>query len=291
MKYINALSNTDFSPELNLSRYLQTVARFPMLSQEEELYLTTAYKKTKGQNVACKIITSHLKLVVKIVSQYKGYKLSLSEMISEGNLGLLNALEKFDPEKGYRFSTYAMWWIRAYVQKYILNSWSLVKIGTTSAQKKLFFNLRKIKNHLELMDDRQLSDNIIEKIATSLDVSSQEVREMNQRMSGRDGSLNVAIDASEESGTELIDFLSDKRPNQEEVLEKAQITNKRRGLFNEAVKILNPREKDILFKRRMLDKALTLDEISKMYNISKERVRQIELGSIKKIQKVVASAQ
>lgn len=291
MKNINALTDMDFSPEFNLTRYLQTVSRFPMLSQEEELKLAITYKTTKDQKIAYKILTSHLKLVVKVVSQYKGYKLPLSEMISEGNLGLLNALEKFEPEKGFRFSTYAMWWIRAYVQKYILNSWSLVKIGTTSAQKKLFFNLRKVKNQLKLMDDRDLSDSVINTIADTLDVSTQEVKDMNQRLNGRDSSLNVTIDASEESGAELLDFISDKRPNQEEVLATSEISNKRKKLFNEAIKILNPREKDILFKRRMLDKSLTLDEISKMYNISKERVRQIELGSIKKIQRVVGTLQ
>lgn len=291
MKYVNALNNIDFSPELNLSRYLQNVSKYPMLSQEEELKLTLLYKETKDPKFAYKIITSHLKLVVKVVSQYKGYKLSLNEMISEGNLGLLNALEKFEPDKGFRFSTYAMWWIRAYVQKYILNSWSLVKIGTTSAQKKLFFNLRKVKKQLKLMDDRQLSDKIIGNIANSLNVTTQDVKDMNQRMSGRDGSLNVSMDSSEESGAELIDFISDKRPNQEEVLASTEISNKRKKLFSEAIKILNPREKDILFKRRMAEKSLTLDEISKMYNISKERVRQIELSSIKKIQRALETLQ
>lgn len=291
MKYVNIINDTDFSPELNLSRYLRNVSRYPMLSAEEELRLAIDYKKNKNPKTAYKIITSHLKLVVKIVSQYKGYKLSLSEMISEGNIGLLNALEKFEPSKGFRFSTYAMWWIKAYVQKYILNSWSLVKIGTTSAQKKLFFNLRKVKNQLNLMDDRELSDSVIKNIAHSLSVTSQEVKDMNQRMSGRDGSLNVCIDSSEESGAELLDFISDKRPNQEEVFANSEQSTKRKKLFNEAIKILNPREKDILFKRRMVDTTLTLDEISKMYNISKERVRQIELGSIKKIQKAVETLQ
>lgn len=291
MKYINSLNELDFSPEFNLNRYLQTVARFPILSHEEEFELATAYRQSKEKSVGKKIITSHLKLVVKVASQYKGYRLPMSEMISEGNLGLLNALDKFDPDKGFRFSTYAMWWIRAYIQKYILNSWSLVKIGTTSAQKKLFFNLRKIKNQLRLVDDRELSDSIMGTIADTLDVSVQEVKEMNQRMSGRDGSLNISIDASEENGTELIDFISDKRPNQEEIIARSQISSQRKEMFNEAIKILNPREKDILFKRRMQEKSLTLDEISKMYNISKERVRQIEIGSIKKLQRAVGVMQ
>lgn len=291
MKHSNTISEIDFSPELNLSRYLQNVSRFPMLTQDDELNLTRAYKATRDQRVAYKIITSHLKLVVKIVSQYKGYKLPLAELISEGNLGLLNALEKFEPEKGFRFSTYAMWWIKAYVQKYILNSWSLVKVGTTSAQKKLFFNLRKIKNQLKLVDDRELSDSIIADIAKSLSVTPQEVKDMNKRMSARDGSLNITVDSSEENGAELLDFIADKRPNQEEVYAGTEIMSKRRKIFHEAIKILNPREKDILFKRRMQDNSLTLDEISQMYNISKERVRQIELGSVKKLQKAVASLQ
>ncbi|MDD4556840.1 MAG: RNA polymerase factor sigma-32 [Alphaproteobacteria bacterium] len=287
MSEVNELNDVDFSPETNLVRYLQVVASYPILSAEEEFYLTTQYQKTKNPKVAYKIVTSYMKLVVKIVYQYKGYKLPLNEMISEGNIGLLNALNKFDPSKGYRFSTYAMWWIRAYVQKYVINSWSMVKLGTTSAQKKLFFNLRKMKNSMNLSDDRALTDSIMKEIAQTLGVTVQDVLEMNQRMSSKDSSLNFIVSSSDDSHKELIDLIADKKPNQEEIYSNSETMTKRKRMFNEAVKILNQREKDILFKRRLSDDVATLDDLSKIYNISKERVRQIELGSIKKIQKVV----
>ncbi|MFV0626920.1 MAG: RNA polymerase factor sigma-32 [Alphaproteobacteria bacterium] len=291
MSEVNGLNEMDFSPETNLFRYLQAVAAYPILSAEEELLLTTTYMRTKDPRVARKIITAYMKLVVKIVYQYKGYKLPMSEMISEGNIGLINALNKFDPTRGYRFSTYAMWWVKAYVQKYVINSWSMVKVGTTSAQKKLFFNLRKMKNNLNVVSDRSLSDNVIEEIATSLGVSVQDVKDMNQRMSSKDSSLNYVISSSEDSHKELIDLIADKKPNQEDVYANYEVMSKRKKLFNEAVKILNSREKDILFKRRLSEDVSTLDDLSKIYNISKERVRQIELGSIKKIQKIVGAIQ
>lgn len=287
MDNVSSLNGLDFSPEINLARYLQSIRKYPILTSEEEYELAMAYKESKSPKVASKLVTSHLRLVVKVVSKYKGYGLPVSEMISEGNIGLLYAVDKFDPEKGFRFSTYALWWIKASIQKYILNSWSLVKIGTTAAQKKLFFNLRKIKNRLNLMDDRDLSNTVLHNIAQSLDVSVQDVTDMNMRLQSHDGSLNSVIDSSSENGSEWIDFITDNKPNQEDVLAYSETMTHRRRMFNQAIGCLNPREKDILFKRRLGDKAVTLDDLSKIYAISKERVRQIELNSIKKIRKAV----
>lgn len=281
------LDGLDFSPEINLARYLQSIRKFPILTPENEYDLAVKYKATHDPKIAQQLINSHLRLVVKVVSKYKGYGLPVSEMISEGNIGLLYAINKFEPEKGFRFSTYALWWIKASIQKYILNSWSLVKIGTTAAQKKLFFNLRKIKNRLNLMDDRELSHDVLGGIAASLDVSVQEVTDMNMRLKAHDGSLNAVIDSSSDNGSEWIDFISDSKPNQEEKLAYSETMAYRKRLFNQALGCLNPREKDILFKRRLVDKSVTLDDLSKTYDISKERVRQIELNSIKKIRKAI----
>ena len=265
----------DFSPEINLSRYLQNIKQFPILSQEEEYNLAKEYVRTRDAKISYRLVTSHLRLVVKVVSKFRGYGLPVAEMISEGNIGLLYAVDKFDPDKGFRFSTYALWWIRAAVQKYVLNSWSLVKIGTTAAQKKLFFNLRKVKNRLNLTDDREMSQDVIRNIASSLDVSVQEVTDMNTRLKSHDGSLNVLVDSSSDNGSELLDFIADTKPNQEEWLSRTETLNYRKKLFNQALGCLNPREKDILFKRRLYEKSITLDDLSKSYAISKERVRQI----------------
>ncbi len=281
------LSGLDFSPELNMARYLQSIRKYPILTPEEEFRLAKAYVATKDDKLAYRLITSHLRLVVKVVSKYRGYGLPVSEMISEGNIGLLYAVDKFDPDKGFRFSTYALWWIKASIQKYILNSWSLVKIGTTAAQKKLFFNLRKVKNKLNLVEDREMSLSIITEIADSLDVSVQEVTEMNSRLSAHDGSLNMNLDSSSDDSSEWLDFIADKKPNQEEVLAQNETYLYRKKLFGQALDCLNEREKDILYKRRLLDKSMTLDDLSRAYNISKERVRQIELNSVRKLQKEV----
>lgn len=291
MDKITTMSGIDFSPEINLARYLQSIRKFPILSQEEEFEMASKYKVTKDPKLSSVLVTSHLRLVVKVVSKYKGYGLPLSEMIAEGNIGLLYAVDKFEPEKGFRFSTYALWWIKASIQKYILNSWSLVKIGTTAAQKKLFFNLRKIKNHLNLIDDREMSPDILGGIADSLDVSVQDVTDMNMRLKSHDGSLNAVLDSSAESGAEWQDFIADSKPNQEEVLGHSETLSYRKKLFCQSLGCLNKREKDILFKRRLVEKSVTLDDLSKAYNISKERVRQIELNSIKKLKKSVAVLQ
>ena len=287
MKKQLMLTGLDFSPEENLSRYLQSIKKFPILNSEEEFELALKYKQTQDKELAYKLITSHLRLVVKVVSKYRGYGLPIGEMISEGNVGLMYAVDKFEPEKGFRFSTYALWWIKASVQKYILNSWSLVKLGTTAAQKKLFFNLRKIKNQLNLIDDREMSQAILSDIAKSLDVSVQEVTDMNIRLKAHDGSLNSVIDSDEDNSSEWMDFISDNKPNQEENLAYTETMRYRKKMFNRALYVLNPREKDILFKRRLYEKTITLDDLSKLYSISKERVRQIELNSIKKITKAI----
>lgn len=289
MDNVQALNGIDFSPEINMIRYLQKIRQYPILEQDEEYKLAVKYQQTKDPQIAQILVTSHLRLVVKVVSKYRGYGLSAAEMISEGNIGLLYAVEKFEPDKGFRFSTYALWWIKASVQKYILNSWSLVKIGTTAAQKKLFFNLRKIKNKLNVTDDRELSPQIINGIAKSLDVTAQDVTDMNMRMKAHDGSLNTQIDSSSDSGSEWLDFIADNKPSQEESLAYSETLKYRRNLFNKALICLNQREKDILFKRRLYDKAITLDDLSKTYRISKERVRQIELNCIKKISKYISN--
>ena len=288
MKEQLTLNGLDFSPEENLSRYLQSIKKFPILSSDEEYDLALQYQSTKDANIAYKLITSHLRLVVKVVAKYRGYGLPVGEMISEGNIGLMYAIDKFAPEKGFRFSTYALWWIKASVQKYILNSWSLVKLGTTAAQKKLFFNLRKIKNRLNLIDDRELSQHVLKDIANSLDVSVQDVTDMNMRLKSHEGSLNSVIDGDSDGTTEWMDFISDSKPNQEETLARAETIKYRKQMFNKALYVLNNREKDILFKRRLYEKTITLDDLSKAYCISKERVRQIELNSIKKIRKAIA---
>ena len=287
MENLTALTGVDFSPEINMARYLQNIRKYPILTQEEEYKLATKYKETGNKDVAYQLITSHLRLVVKVVSRYRGYGLPVSEMISEGNIGLLYAIDRFEPDKGFRFSTYALWWIKASVQKYILNSWSLVKLGTTAAQKKLFFNLRKIKNSLNLVDDRELSSDVLKDIARLLDVSVQEVTDMNMRLKAHDGSLNSPVDSDSERTAEWMDFISDGKPNQEERYAYKETMNYRRKLFNRAITVLNPREKDILFKRRMSDETITLEDLSQAYNISKERVRQIELNSIRKISKAI----
>lgn len=280
-----ALSGIDFSAEVNMARYIRNINSFPILDIDEEYAIAQKYQQTKDKKLAYKLITSHLRLVIKLASAYKGYGLPMQELISEGNLGLLYAVDKFEPEKGFRFSTYALWWIKAYIQKYILNSWSLVKIGTTAAQKKLFFNLRKIKSQLNLIDGRDLNDETLQHIADSLSVGVQDVKDMNNRMHSHDSSLNKLCNDGEEEGAEWMDFLADNKPSPEASIAYSETYAYRRKLFSKALSCLNQREHDILYKRRMLDNAFTLDELSKIYGISKERIRQIELNSIRKIRK------
>ena len=283
------INGFDFSPEINLTRYLRSVQQFPILSYEEEFFIAQEYIKTKNPQLSYKLITSHLRLVVKIVAQFKGYGLPIADLIAEGNMGLLTAVEKFNPDKGFRFSTYAMWWIKASVQRYILNSWSLVKIGTTAAQKKLFFFLIRIKDRMNLVNDTDLTDDIIADIAQHLDVSHKDVVSMNERMKAHDGSLNALITHDEDKGREWMDFVADSKPNQEDRLGQREQYRIQHQKLLSSFKCLNNREKDILFKRRLEEKAVTLDELSQYYHISKERVRQIELNSVKKLQNYIYS--
>ncbi|MBQ9235326.1 MAG: RNA polymerase sigma factor RpoH [Alphaproteobacteria bacterium] len=285
MEKDSALSGIDFSAEVNLARYIKSVSTYPILDIDEEFATAKKYQETKDKKLAYKLITSHLRLVIKIAATYKGYGLPMSELIGEGNLGLLYAVDKFEPDKGFRFSTYALWWIKAYIQKYILNSWSLVKIGTTAAQKKLFFNLRKIKNRLNIIDGRDLQDDALLHIADSLAVSVQDVKDMNNRLHSHDSSLNKLCSETDDDGAEWLDFLADSKPNPENSIAYSETYAYRKKLFTQALSCLNTREHDILFKRRMQEEAFTLDELSRIYGISKERIRQIELNSIRKIRK------
>lgn len=277
--------NIIFSEQSNMTKYLQAIKHFPILNPEEEYELVKSYIANRDEKLANKLISSHLRLVAKTVMGYRGYGLPLNEMISEGNIGLLVALKKFNPDKGVRFSTYALWWIKAYIQKYVLNSWSLVKLGTTAAQKKLFFNLRKIKKQLNLIDDKYMDDITIDKIASLLSVNSSDVKEMNNRMYSHDTSLNIFLNNNSDDDCELMDIIADNSPNQEDIFIKNQNYAYYKKLFREALNCLNMREKDILFKRRLYAIPQTLDQLSNTYHISKERVRQIELNSINKIKK------
>jgi RNA polymerase sigma-32 factor len=271
--------------QYNLSRYIREVNKFPVLSAEEELQYGLKFKKDGNKEAAKMLIQSHLRLVVKIAMQFKSYGLSLVDLISEGNVGLMQALKKFEPEKGFRFSTYAMWWIKANIQEFILKSWSLVRIGTTIAQKKLFFNLNKIKKKLSNVSQQSISNENVKIIANSLGVSEKEVKEMNSRMTLSDSSLNQVIDSEEES--ELGDFIASSDPNQEEIISDSQTKSYQETLFKKSFAMLNVREQDIITKRHLTEKPLTLEELSKIYNISRERIRQIEEVAIKKIKKFI----
>ena len=270
------------SNEGGLASYLAQIKKFPMLDAEEEYMLAKNWKTTGNLKSAEKLVTSHLRLVAKIAMGYKGYGLPVNEMISEGNVGLMQAVKKFEPEKGFRLATYAMWWIKASIQEYILRSWSLVKIGTTTAQKKLFFNLKKIKNQLAPRSEGDLRDEHVSEIAEKLNVKKEEVVSMNRRLSGKEHSLNAQIG---EDGDEWQDWLVDKEMDQELKFAHKEEMAQRKNLLTDSIKILNDREKEILYARRLNDEPTTLENLSKKYKISRERIRQIENKAFEKVQK------
>ena len=276
----------NLSPEGNLSRYLDEIRKFPMLSAEDEYNLAKDWKDTGNIEAAHKLVTSHLRLVAKIAMGYRGYGLPVAELISEGNLGMMHAVKRFEPEKGFRMSTYAMWWIKASIQEYILRSWSLVKIGTTAAQKKLFFNLRRIKGQIKAIEDGDLSPENVERIANELNVSNDEVISMNRRMAGGDHSLNAPI-STEGEASEWQDWLVDERETQDVQFAETEEYDVRRKLMMEAMKDLNEREIAIIQARRLNDSPETLESLSQQFNISRERVRQIEVRAFEKLQKTV----
>jgi len=275
------------SSERSLALYLQEIKKFPILTAEEEFMLAKRYKEYGDTKAAHKLVTSHLRLVAKIAMGYRGYGLPVTDLISEGNVGIMQAVKRFDPEKGFRLATYAMWWIRAQIQEYVLHSWSLVKIGTTAAQKKLFFNLRKLKNQLTSIDSGNLSPENVREIATRLDVKEVEVIDMNNRLYGGDQSLNVKV--SNEADTEWQDMLVDQNEIQDEILEKKNELSYRKKIFKKALEVLNEREKEIITLRKLREKPLKLEELSAKFNISRERVRQIEEKALKKLQKEVSN--
>ena len=268
--------------EGGLGAYLAQIKKFPILAAEEEYMLAKNWKETGNLKSAEKLVTSHLRLVAKIAMGYKGYGLPVNEMISEGNIGLMQAVKKFEPEKGFRLATYAMWWIKASIQEYILRSWSLVKIGTTTAQKKLFFNLKKIKNQISPKTEGDLRDEHVSEIAKKLDVSKDEVVSMNRRLSGKEHSLNAPIG---EDGDQWQDWIVDKEMDQELKFAQSEEMEQRKDLLKDSIKILNDREKQILYSRRLTDEPLTLEDLSKKFNISRERIRQIENKAFEKLQK------
>ena len=274
------------SPEQGLSRYLTEIRKFPMLAKDEEFMLAKRWTEHQDAESAHRLVTSHLRLVAKIAMGYRGYGLPVSELISEGNIGLMQGVKKFDPDRGFRLATYAMWWIRASMQEFILRSWSLVKIGTTAAQKKLFFNLRRMKNNLQAFEDGDLNQEALRKIATDLGVSEEEVNNMNRRMAmGGDTSLNVPM--REDGDGQWQDWLVDDTPLQDERVADAQEGDMRHALLSEAMDSLNEREKHILTQRRLIEEPQTLEELSQTYSVSRERVRQIEVRAFEKLQKAM----
>lgn len=276
------------SPEGSLSQYLDQIRKFPMLEPEEEYMLAKRWTEHEDMNAAHKMVTSHLRLVAKIAMGYRGYGLPVQELISEGNVGMMQAVKRFDPERGFRLATYAMWWIRASIQEYILRSWSLVKMGTTAAQKKLFFNLRKLKGQLQAIEDGDLHPDMVTKIATRLQVSEKEVVDMNRRLAAPDHSLNapLRIDGDEE----WVDWLTDDSEDQETTLGNSEELDQRRAMLEGAMKTLNERERHILTERRLKDNPLTLEDLSQEYGVSRERVRQIEVRAFEKLQKAMKNA-
>jgi len=275
------------SAEGGLARYLAEIRRFPMLEPQEEYMLAKRWREHGDRDAAQKLVTSHLRLVAKIAMGYRGYGLPIGEVVSEGNVGLMQAVKRFEPDKGFRLATYAMWWIRAAIQEYILRSWSLVKMGTTANQKKLFFNLRKAKSHISALEEGDLRPDQVKSIATSLGVSEQDVVDMNRRMSG-DASLNAPI-RQEGEGGEWQDWLVDDSSSQESLLVESEESDNRMGALRQALGTLNERERRIFEARRLLDEPVTLEELSAEFGISRERVRQIEVRAFEKVQKAVVA--
>ena len=272
----------------NLSRYLAEIRQFPMLEQSEEFMLAKRWQQHQDTEAAHKMVTSHLRLVAKIAMGYRGYGLPMSEVISEGNVGLMQAVKRFDPDKGFRLDTYAMWWIRAAIQEYILHSWSLVKIGTTAAQKKLFFNLRRVKGQLKALEEGDLHPETVKEIATRLDVPESDVVDMNRRLAAPDHSLNAPVRMDGEG--EWQEWLVDEGDSQETLLAESQEFGRRQKLLDRALKLLNPRERRILSERRLKDEPTTLEDLSKEFGISRERVRQIEVRAFDKVQRAIRNA-
>jgi len=278
---VSAIVNV--APEGNLSRYLQEIRKFPMLAPDEELSLSKAWRDSEDMDAAHKLVTSHLRLVAKIAMGYRGYGLPVGELISEGNVGMMQAVKRFDPDRGFRLATYAMWWIRAAIQEYILHSWSLVKMGTTAAQKKLFFNLRRLKGQMQAIEDGDLKPEHVAKISRVLQVPEQDVVSMNRRLAAPDHSLNAPVRADSEG--EWQDWLVDENQSQEAELADREELSGRKMLLANALKTLNERERHILIERRLKDNPTTLEELSQQYSISRERVRQIEVRAFEKLQK------
>jgi RNA polymerase sigma-32 factor len=273
------------SPEQGLNRYLQEIRKFPMLEPEEEYMLAKRWIDHEDSGAAHKMVTSHLRLAAKIAMGYRGYGLPQAEVISEANVGLMQAVKRFDPEKGFRLATYAMWWIRASIQEYILRSWSLVKLGTTSAQKKLFFNLRKAKARIGALEEGDLRPENVKQIAHDLGVTEEEVVSMNRRLSGGDASLNAMVGTEGDSATQWQDWLEDEDADQAGDYEERDEMDARRQLLAAAMDVLTDREKDVLMQRRLQDEAVTLEDLSSQYDVSRERIRQIEVRAFEKLQK------
>ncbi len=282
------LSNLPVPSVGGLSVYLAQIKKFPMLDAEEEYMLAKNWRESGNLKSAHKLVTSHLRLVAKIAMGYRGYGLPVNELISEGNIGLMQAVKKFDPDKGFRLATYAMWWIKAAIQEYVLRSWSLVKMGTTTAQKKLFFNLKKIKNQIAPGQEGDLKKDQVDEISKRLDVDSKEVVNMNRRMMGQEKSLNSPIKSGETD--EWQDWLIDESLDQELIISQQQEFNEKKELLEKAMKILNEREKEIINARRLSENPVTLEELSKKYKISRERIRQIETKAFEKLQKSMINA-
>ena len=273
------------TPEGGLNRYMQEIRKFPLLEPEEEYMLAKRWVEEQDTEAAHRMVTSHLRLAAKIAMGYRGYGLPQAEVISEANVGLMQAVKRFDPEKGFRLATYAMWWIRASIQEYILRSWSMVKLGTTSAQKKLFFNLRKAKSKIGALEEGDLRPENVRKIATDLGVTEDEVISMNRRMSGGDASLNATVGSEGEGTMQWQDWLEDEDADQAADYERQDELQARRELLGEAMDVLNDRERDVLTQRRLSDQPVTLEELSTQYDVSRERIRQIEVRAFEKLQK------